>query len=674
MKKIKTILIANRGEIACRVIRTAKKLGIKTIAIYSDLDEHALFAEMADVKVSLNGIFVKDTYSNIEKVVNIAKEWNVDAIHPGYGFLSENADFANILEKEKIGFIGPSAFSMSAMGDKLKAKLVASQAEVPMVPGCEELITSVEQAKKEAKRIGYPVMFKAVAGGGGKGIRIVYDEKDIKEQFEMARYEGKTIYKNDNILLEKYIENPRHIEIQIVADKYGNVVCLGERECSIQRFNQKVIEESPSSFVDDKTRQKMYDCAVKLVKQCKYYSVGTLEFVMDSNKNFYFLEMNTRLQVEHPVTEYVTNLDLVELMINIENGEKLSFKQKDIILRGHAIECRICAENPAKNFIPSNGKILHYIEPNISSDVRIETGVQLGDEISPYYDSMIAKLITYGNTRYEAIETMKRALGQYEIGGIETNIALLESIMRQDDFIRGDISTQFIKKTYPHGFNSLPLTDNTKKVFVMSAVALYTQEQEFEFSTHITSNMPRDTVLTDLYVTINEESYLVSIIECSDDYLEVSYNGKKIKIKFNYSRGAQVFRGIIDGKYDFSVRLKQINGTYIMQCSGISADIRVFEPNTYVLLKYMPKVVNSDRPQFLISPITGKIIKSKINNGDVVSFGQHLLSIEAMKMENNINAECCGKVAKIFYNINDNVRAGDKLIEFDYKDVITSKD
>ena len=666
-KQINTILIANRGEIARRIIRTAKKLGIKTVAIFCDLDKDALFTIESDISFSLDGVLAKDTYLNPEKIIKIAKQFNVDAIHPGYGFLSENTEFVRMLEKEGIGFIGPSAYSMDAMGDKLKAKLMAEQAQVPMVPGCKHLITDVKMAINEAKKIGFPVMFKAVAGGGGKGIRIVWNEDDIPEQFETAKYEAKTLYKNDDILLEKYIENPRHIEIQIIADKFGNVVCLGERECSIQRYNQKVIEESPSPFIDEDTRRKMYDCAVRLVKQCKYYSAGTLEFIMDKNKNFYFLEMNTRLQVEHPVTEYVTGLDLVQLMIEIEEGKKLPFSQKDIQLRGNSIECRICAENPAKGFMPSNGQILHYIEPSINENVRLEAGYKLGDEISPYYDSMIAKLITYGNTRNEAIETMKTALGEYEIGGIDTNINLLESIMRQEDFINGKISTSFIKTHYPNGFNSLPLNDNTKKAFVATATALYIKNLQFNFNTHKNCYIPRNSDISKLYVRIDNEDYFVEIIDFDDNFLKILYNSEEIQLKFVYQRGDMYFRSSINGVQNFAIRLFKIPSGYIMQCAGLVAEVSVHKQSEYELLKYMPERKDSNKPQFLLSPITGKITKLKIQENDVVEPGQHLLSIEAMKMDNAIIAENNAKIVKIYCQIGDNVQSGEKLVEFEYE-------
>ncbi len=666
-QKINTILIANRSEIARRIIRTAKKLGIKTVAIFCDLDKNALFVQEADIKVPLNGILGKDTYLNADKIISIAKQYKVDAIHPGYGFLSENIEFVEKLEKENIRFIGPSSYSIDLMSDKLKAKLMALEANVPMVPGCNELITSTEQAIKEAKKIGFPIMFKAVAGGGGKGIRIVYEEKDIEEQLKTAKYEAKTIYKNDSILIEKYIENPRHIEIQIVADKFGNIVCLGERECSIQRFNQKIIEECPSSFIDEKTREKMYDCAVRLVKKCKYYSAGTLEFIMDKNKNFYFLEMNTRLQVEHPVTEYVTNVDLVEIMIAIEEGKKLPFTQKDIKLYGHALECRICAENPSKGFIPSSGKILHYIEPNQRDNVRIESGFELGNEVSPYYDSMMAKLITYGSTRKEAIETMKTALGEYEIGGIETNINLLENIVRQEDFINGDISTSFIKKHYPNGFNSLPLTDNTKKAFIATAIALYIEDLQFDFGIHKTCHIPRDSNITKLYVCINSESYLIDIIELENNFLKIMYNNEEIQLKFSYQRGDMYFRSSINGIQNFSIKLCKIPNGHIMQCAGLNAIVKVYTQYMYKLLKYIPEKTTENKPKFLLSPITGKITKIKIQENDEVNIGQHLISIEAMKMDNTIFSDCKANIVKIFHQIGDNVKSGEKLIEFSYK-------
>ena len=671
-KKINSILIVNRGEIACRIIRTTKKLGIKSIAIYSEIDEDALFVQEADEKIALNGITGAETYLNNEKVIKTIKQSKADAVHPGYGFLSENYAFVKQLEDEGIGFIGPNSKSIDAMGDKLKAKQMAEKAGVAMVPGSKELITSTEQAIKEAKKIGYPVLLKAVAGGGGKGIRIVNSDAEMDEKLADVKYEAKTIYKNDEMLLEKYIEHPRHIEIQVACDKYGNVVCLGERECSIQRANQKVIEESPSTFVDKKMREKMYASAVALAKECGYYSVGTMEFIVDARKNFYFLEMNTRLQVEHPVTESVIfakgkRIDLIELMIRIEEGEELPFSQKDIEIIGNSIECRICAENPSRGFIPSNGKITHYIEPEENENVRIETGIELGDEISPYYDSMVAKLIVYGKTRQEAIEEMKTALGKYEIEGIETNIALLENIIRQQDFATGNISTWFIKEHYPNGFNSLPLNDNVRKAFISTAVMLFLDEQKKSINSNYTGYIPRDLSIDDLYVRIGEkDDYLVSIQDTSMHNFTISYNENDIKSDFQVVNKTKI-QAILDNRSPYVVRILNDKGiTKTMQCSGITTEISVYQLDTYKYLQYMPEKPDESKPQFLKSPLTGKITKIKVAVGDIVNIGQHLVSIEAMKMDNVITSICKAKIKSVFYDVGTNVNNGDNLIEFDY--------
>ena len=671
-KKINSILIVNRGEIACRIIRTAKKLGIKSVAVYSDIDADALFVEKADVKLPLNGITGAETYLNNEKIIKAIKQSGADAVHPGYGFLSENADFVKQLEENNIGFIGPSSYSIEAMGDKLKAKQMAEKAGVAMVPGSTELIENTDQAIKEAKKIGYPVLLKAVAGGGGKGIRIVNNDDEMDEKLADVKYEAKTIYKNDAMLLEKYIEHPRHIEIQIASDKYGNVVCLGERECSIQRANQKVIEECPSTFVDKGMRKKMYASATALAKVCNYHSVGTMEFIVDARKNFYFLEMNTRLQVEHPVTEEVVRvkgkkLDLVELMIRIEEGDELGFSQKDVELLGSSIECRICAENPARGFMPSNGKITHYITPKESENVRIETGIRLGDDISPYYDSMIAKLIAYGRTRTDTIEVMKNALSQYEIDGIETNIALLENILRQSDFANGNISTWFIKEHYPNGFNALPLNDNVIKAFISTAVMLYLQDLKNNINSNYTGYIPRDLSISNLYVRIGDDKdYLIEIVDDNVSHFTIFYNDNRIQSDFKVVK-KNIVQGILDNRSAYAVRiLKEKGMTKTMQCSGITTDITIYKQDNYKYLQYMPPKPDESKPQFLCSPLTGKITKLKVEVGDVVNIGQHLVSIEAMKMDNVITSVCCAKVKNVFHQIGENVNNGDKLIEFDY--------
>ena len=458
------ILIANRGEPACRIIKTARKMGLGTIAVYSEADINSLHVQMADEAILLGGPLSSESYLDIKKIINACKKTGAKYVHPGWGFLSENAKFAQALEKEGIIFVGPSPDAMKLMGDKIRSKKLAKSAGVSTVPGDNSVLADIAEAESVAKKIGYPVMLKASAGGGGRGIRVVYKKEELPMAFESVKSEAKNSFGDDRIFMEKFIENPRHIEIQVIGDKFGNVVCLGERECSIQRNHQKVVEEAPSSFVDEKTRKKMYAQALALCKKVNYYSAGTIEFMMDKNKDFYFLEMNTRLQVEHGITEFITGVDLVELMIKVAMGEKLPFKQTDIKLQGWAIESRINAEDPSRGFLPSSGRISKYIEPEKNENVRVDTGVYEGYSISMYYDSMIAKLLTYGKDRNEAIQRMRESLGSFYIDGISHNMSFLEAIMYNEKFQKGDISTSFIKQEFSKGFSGLTISPKDEGV------------------------------------------------------------------------------------------------------------------------------------------------------------------------------------------------------------------
>ncbi|MDA0617593.1 MAG: acetyl-CoA carboxylase biotin carboxylase subunit, partial [Proteobacteria bacterium] len=474
MKTISKILIANRGEIAVRAIKTCKTLGIKTVAVYSDVDAPYPFVRLSDENYHIGLPVAKDSYLNIEKIISVAKQSGADAVYPGYGFLSENAEFIARLAKEGIGFVGPNANAVRSMGDKITSKNIAKKAGVNTIPGCQDVIKDGNHAIKVANEIGYPVILKASAGGGGKGIRVVYKEEEVARAFASVTNEGEKAFGDGRIFIEKFIENPRHIEIQIIADKHGNVVCLGERECSIQRNNQKVLEEAPSSFMTPEVRTEMYKQSVKLAQEVGYDSAGTLEFIMDTNHNFYFLEMNTRLQVEHPVTEYITGLDLIEQMIYSAEGRKLEFSQEDIKLEGWAIESRICAEDPSKNFLPSIGRISTYLTPKETKFVRIDSGIREGLSITPYYDSMIAKLITYGKTREEARIRMLDALNQFVIDGLDNNITFLQSIYTNPKFISGDISTAFIKNEYKDGFTgTATLTPDVVRLFGFASCIAY---------------------------------------------------------------------------------------------------------------------------------------------------------------------------------------------------------
>jgi len=659
------LLIANRGEIACRIIKTCRKMGIPTVAVYSDADANSLFVQMADEAVNIGHSPSSQSYLNIEKILNAVKKTGATMVHPGYGFLSENREFANALEKSSVIFVGPSSYSIEMMGDKIASKKLAIEANVSSVPGHLGVIKDIEEAMKIAEQIGFPVMVKASAGGGGKGMRIVWEKSEISEAFTSATNEAKNSFSDDRIFIEKFIENPRHIEIQIIADKSGNIVCLGERECSIQRNNQKVIEEAPSSFVDEETRQKMYAQSKALAQKVRYFSAGTIEYIMDKNKNFYFLEMNTRLQVEHPVTELITGVDIVELMIKIALGENLPFTQEEIKLKGWALESRIYAEDPSRGFLPSSGRINLYIEPQEGKNVRIDSGIYEGGEVSMFYDAMIAKLCTFGENRQEAIQNMRTALGTFAIGGVSHNISFLETIMRNEKFISGDISTSFIKQEFPAGFLGNELDSQISEVFI--AVAMQIFLHNFERNSHISGQLyNREKQISDRWVVaIDEKSYLVNIIEREQEHLKIECDNKIIKLESSWIPGEKLFRAIIDGtEIGVKIRENNLTGSYLLQHSGVDAFVNVMSPKVAELSKFMPKINKNSKPTNLTSPITGKIIRFKVEEGDEVKAGQELVVIEAMKMENLIRTDHDIKIGKIKFSAGDPVGIGQIIIEF----------
>jgi len=659
------LLIANRGEIACRIIKTCRKLGIKTVAVYSDADTNSLFVQMADEAVNIGPSPSSQSYLNIEKILDAINKTGATMVHPGYGFLSENREFANRLEKAGVIFVGPSTYSIEKMGDKIESKKIALNAGVSTVPGHMGIVKDGEEATKIAKEIGFPVMVKASAGGGGKGMRIVWKEEDMAEAFITTTNEAKNSFLDDRIFIEKFIENPRHIEIQVLADKQGNVVCLGERECSIQRNNQKVIEEAPSPFLDEETRQKMYEQSKSLAKEVKYYSAGTIEYIMDKNKNFYFLEMNTRLQVEHPVTELVTGVDLVELMINVALGKKLPFEQKDIKLNGWAIESRIYAEDPSRGFLPSSGRINLYIEPETSENIRIDTGVYEGGEVSMFYDAMIAKLCSYGKDRQEAIGHMKQALESYAIGGVSHNISFLETIMKNERFIQGNLSTSFIKEEFPVGFAGSELDSQTEEVLIASAMDIFLKN--YERNGHMTGQLRnRQKQISERWVVmIDEKSYLVNLVNKSEDFLEIECDKKTITLKSNWDNGEKLFRGEVNGK-NVGVKIRENNntGSYLMQYSGLDAFVSVYSPRVAELSKFMPKIEKNPKPTKLNSPITGKIIRFKVEEGQEVKAGQELVVIEAMKMENSIRTDHDVVIKSIKFKEGEPVGIGQVIMDF----------
>jgi len=659
------LLIANRGEIACRIIKSCRKLGIKTVAVYSDADTNSLFVQMADEAVNIGHSPSSQSYLNVDKILAAVKKTGATMVHPGYGFLSENRNFANALDKAGVIFVGPSTYSIEMMGDKIESKKLAIEAGVSTVPGHMGVVRDGNEAAEIAEKIGFPVMVKASAGGGGKGMRIVWKKEDVAEAFISASNEARNSFSDDRIFIEKFIENPRHIEIQVIADKQGNTVCLGERECSIQRNNQKVIEEAPSPFMDEATRNKMYEQSKALAAKVKYFSAGTIEYIMDKNKNFYFLEMNTRLQVEHPVTELITGLDIVELMIKIALGEKLPFKQSDIKLNGWAIESRIYAEDPSRGFLPSSGRINLYIEPEANANVRVDTGVYEGGEVSMFYDAMIAKLCSYGQNRNEAIEHMRHALESFAIGGVSHNISFLETIMKNERFVSGNLSTAFIKEEFPAGFSGSELDSQAEEVLIASSLHIFLKN--YERNGHMTGQLRnREKQISERWVAmIDDKSYLVNILERNNDFIKLECDRREITLSTSWTNGDKLFRGVINDR-NVGVKIRENNntGSYLLQYSGFDAFVTVCSPRIAELSKFMPKIIKNPKPVNLTSPITGKIVRFKVKEGDEVKAGQELVVIEAMKMENSIRTDHDVKIGKIKFKESETVGIGQVVIEF----------
>lgn len=666
MKTISKILIANRGEIAVRAIKTCKRLGIKTVAVYSDVDAPYPFVRLSDENYHIGLPVAKDSYLNIDKIISVAKQSGADAVYPGYGFLSENAEFIARLTKEGIGFVGPNAQAVRAMGDKITSKNIAKKAGVNTIPGCQDVIKDAAHAVKVANEIGYPVILKASAGGGGKGIRVVYQEDEVARAFASVTNEGEKSFGDGRIFIEKFVENPRHIEIQIIADKHGNVVCLGERECSIQRNNQKVLEEAPSSFMTPEVREEMYRQSVKLAKEVGYDSAGTLEFIMDANHNFYFLEMNTRLQVEHPVTEYITGLDLIEQMIYSAEGRKLEFAQEDIKLQGWAIESRICAEDPSKNFLPSIGRISTYLTPKETEFTRIDSGIREGLSITPYYDSMIAKLITYGKTREEARTRMLDALNQFVIDGLDNNITFLQSIYTNPKFISGDISTAFVKNEYKDGFTgTAELTQDVIRLFAFASCIVYLENNHKleALSEKVFQMRHVKAPITNFVMFIDDIRVSIKLLSQDGTRLDVEIDGKKYEFTYSYKLGSRLMKIYLDDLY--YVKIQNNKSSFILEHNGVKKQVTLRNARTAAL--YEICVNNKSDTTFhreFEAPLTGLVIGTHVNEGDVVKSGTLLLTIEAMKMENAFYAEADAIVEKILAKPGQTVNMGDILLQF----------
>jgi propionyl-CoA carboxylase alpha chain len=677
-------LIANRGEIACRVIATAQKMGIQTVAVYSEADKEARHVQLADEAVLIGPAASRESYLVADKIIAAAKATGAQAIHPGYGFLSENAEFSKRCEDEGIAFIGPRHFSIAAMGDKIESKKLAGAAGVNCIPGVNDAIETAEKAVEIAKSIGYPVMIKASAGGGGKGLRVAFNDKEAFEGFTSCRNEARNSFGDDRVFIEKFVEEPRHIEIQVLGDSHGNVIYLNERECSIQRRHQKVIEEAPSPFISEATRKAMGEQAVQLAKAVKYQSAGTVEFVVGKDQSFYFLEMNTRLQVEHPVTEAITGLDLVEMMIRVAAGEKLPIEQKDVQRNGWAIECRINAEDPFRNFLPSTGRLVRFQTPHQTMfqanttdlyGVRVDTGVQDGGEIPMFYDSMIAKLIVHGKDRNDAIAKMREALNGFVIRGISSNIPFQAALLAHPRFVSGDFNTGFIAEQYSQGFRAedVPHDDHD----FLAALAAFVRRKSRERAAGLSGQLPgydvkvgQDYAVVELgqggknryvsvhvaefagkqgeaQITVNGKTYAIaSHSRLNDIRIEGTVNGQAFT--------AQIERGTLKNPLALQV---QHNGTRI--------EALVMSPRMAELHKLMPYKAPPDLSRFVLSPMPGLLVDVAVQPGQKVQAGERVAVIEAMKMENVLFAAQDGVVKKVVAAKGESLTVDQMIVEFE---------
>jgi propionyl-CoA carboxylase alpha chain len=663
----KKILIANRGEIACRVIKTAQKMGIKTVAVYSDADRNALHVDMADEAVRIGPPPAAQSYLIADEIVRACQATGAEAVHPGYGFLSENAAFCDALQKAGIVFIGPDVHAIDSMGDKMRSKRLAKKAGVNTIPGHDGIVESAQQAVEIAKQIGYPVMLKASAGGGGKGMRVARNDKECLDGFERAKNEAASSFKDDRILIEKFIEQPRHIEIQIMADSHGNVLYLNERECSIQRRNQKVIEEAPSPFLDAKTRKAMGEQAVMLAKAVSYRSAGTVEFVVDAKQNFYFLEMNTRLQVEHPVTEMITGLDLVELMIRVAAGEKLPLTQSEVKLDGWAMEARIYAEDPLRGFLPSIGRLSSYLPPEEKpvgeGKVRVDTGVTEGGEISVYYDPMIAKLITHGSNRLDAVKAMRSALDAFYIRGIRHNIAFLNAIMMKQRFLDGKLTTQFIAEEFPDGFKpqDVPHVDPARQIVVAATIYDAYSSRARSISGQFSGS--RYSGSGQFVVIMDGVPHAVEISRMAGS-TNVRYADKDYAVATDWQFGQPLFACTINSE-PLVFQFERHGLWYHLVHHGATSKLLVLSPFAAGLHQFMPEKSSASVGKFHLSPMPGLVVKLSVEAGQEVKEGEELAVIEAMKMENIITAEQDCKIAKVLVGLRESVAVDQPIIEFE---------
>jgi propionyl-CoA carboxylase alpha chain len=682
------ILIANRGEIACRVMKTAKKMGIGTVAVYSEADRDARHVELADEAVFIGAAPSRESYLAMDKIIAACRQTGAQAVHPGYGFLSENEEFARRVEEEGIVFIGPKHGSIAAMGDKIASKKLAGEARVNTIPGYNAAIDTPEQAVEIAKGIGYPVMIKASAGGGGKGLRVAHNDKEALEGFSSCRNEAKASFGDDRVFIEKYVVEPRHIEIQVLGDAFGNCVYLHERECSIQRRHQKVIEEAPSPFISDATRKAMGEQAVALAKAVNYQSAGTVEFVVGADQSFYFLEMNTRLQVEHPVTECITGLDLVEQMIRVAAGEKLGFTQADIPRRGWAMECRINAEDPFRNFLPSTGRLVKYLPPpqtleasvptltgagpaaTVAGGVRVDTGVYEGGEIPMFYDSMIAKLIVHGSDRADAIRRMREALNGFVIRGVSSNIPFQAALLAHPKFAAGTFNTGFIAEHYPKGFSAAHVKHTEPRFLLALAAAAHRRMRER--AAGITGQLPgHELEIGERYVVVltdgaGKRHQTPVQVTNGEGAIRVNVDGKMFVLRFDGPLRDIAVRGVVDGR-PFCAQIERVGLDYRVSNDGAQIEARVLNPRAAELQALMPFKAPPDLSRFLLSPMPGLLVDVAVQPGQAVRAGEKLAVIEAMKMENTLLATQDGTVAKVIAAKGDSLAVDQVILEFEAK-------
>ena len=673
----KKILIANRGEIACRVIKTARRMGIKTVAVYSEADKDARHVELADEAVLIGPAPSRESYLVQDRIIEACRQTGAEAVHPGYGFLSENAEFSRRVEEAGIVFIGPKHASIGAMGDKIASKALAAKAGVSTIPGWNDAIETPERAVEIAKDIGYPVMIKASAGGGGKGLRVAWNDKEAFEGFSSCRNEARNSFGDDRVFIEKFVEEPRHIEIQVLGDAHGNCLYLWERECSIQRRHQKVIEEAPSPFLDDKVRKAMGEQAVALAKAVDYQSAGTVEFVVGKDKSFYFLEMNTRLQVEHPVTECITGLDLVEQMIRVAAGEKLAFKQKDIKRDGWAIECRINAEDPFRNFLPSTGRLVKYRPPaqNMEASqpvppgggVRVDTGVYEGGEIPMHYDSMIAKLIVHGRDRSEAIARMREALNGFVIRGISSNVPFQAALLAHPRFTAGDFNTGFIAEQYPKGFSTTSVAHDEPS-FLLALAAVSHRRSRERAATLTGQRRHREVRIREDFVVVLTDAagvrdHIPLSVRPQGSMFEVSIAGQTHEVAFEDNLRDIAVHGTFDGQ-TFCAQIERSGLGYRISHNGATLFARVFSPRHAELEALMPFKAPPDLSKVLLSPMPGLLVDVAVQVGQTVRAGEKLAAIEAMKMENILFATQDCVVSEVLAGKGDSLAVDQVIMRF----------